>query len=113
MTLAERIHVRMIKDRAIRRRLEGIPPAVVEEVLTLGIRTLAEFVPMETHAHALAEIEFEACEACGHLIDPMEPEGARTDADGIWLCDACLVEDPASPPSPVDATPTPTTGGER
>lgn len=98
MTLEERIHLRMIKDPATRRRLDGIPPAVVEDVLRLGIQALTEIVPMETHAHALTEIEFEACEGCGHLIDPMEPEGARSDSEGIWLCNACVVEEAAPPP---------------
>lgn len=101
MTLAERIHLRMIRDRETRRRLTGIPPAVIEEVLRLGIQSLTEIVPMETHAHALTEIEFTACEECGHLVDPMEPEGAVYGSeDGIWICDACRVERAAARPVP-------------
>lgn len=92
MTLAERIHLRIIKDHATRRRLDGVPPAVVEDVLRLGIEALVAIVPMETLAHALAEIDFEACEVCGHLIDPEELEGADRDEEWVWLCNACVVE---------------------
>jgi hypothetical protein len=100
VTLAERIYARMVKDPGFRRRLDGVPPAVVEDVLRMGILTLAAFVPMETHASDLADIEFDACEGCGHLIDPAEPEGSVYQSeDGIWLCNACAVED-ALPPSP-------------
>lgn len=93
MTLAERIHARMITRRDVRRRLDGIPPAVVEDVLRLGIETLSNMVPMHTLAANLTAIDWEACEACGHLIDPQEPQGAAYGGeDGIWLCDACRVE---------------------
>lgn len=94
MTLAERIHVRMLASRRIRRRLATIPPAVVEDVLRIGIEVLADAVPMHTLAANLTEIEFEACESCGVLIDPDEPAGAKHDCEGIWECDACLVEAP-------------------
>lgn len=105
MTLEERIHARMIQFPHVRRRLEGIPPAVVEEVLRLGIQTLSDMVPMETLASELTSIEFDACEGCGHLIDPGKPEGAVYGGeDGIWLCDACQVEDGgAAPESAADA----------
>lgn len=99
MTLTERIHVRMLEDKTTRRRLYGIPPAVVEDVLTLGIRALSEIVPLSTPASELGAIEFEACEACGHLVDPERLEGAQYGGeDGTWLCNACAVEAGAAEP---------------
>ncbi len=76
------------------RRLRAVPPAVIEEVLRIGLDWLANHVPAETPASDLTAIDFEACEACGHLIDPDKTEGAHVDSDGIWVCNACHVEAP-------------------
>ncbi len=101
MTLAERIHLRMIQRKHTRIRLAGIPPAVIEEVIRLGVEALADMVPMCVRAHELAEIEFAVCEGCGHLVDPDRPEGAAYgEEDGVWLCDACQVEGGGVAPAP-------------
>jgi hypothetical protein len=71
-------------------RLRGVPVAVIEDVLAIGLDWLTDHVPMETHAHQLTEIDWSACEACGHLVDGQEPEGAVYESeDGSWLCAAC------------------------
>jgi hypothetical protein len=91
MTLPERIAARILSEP----RLRGVPAPVVEEVLKLGLAWLANHVPMTTLAANLdGEIDFEACEVCGHLIDPEEPAGAvhENSEDGVWLCNACAVD---------------------
>ena len=94
VTLAERIAARILSHK----RLRGVPAPVVEEVLARGFEVLADAVPMSTPASEIVDINFEACEACGHLIDPSEPEGAVYGSeDAIWLCNACVVEEAAAP----------------
>ena len=88
-SLAERIAAR-IEDRG---RLRAVPLGVVEDVLRLGITALTKIVPMATPACELDAIDFESCEGCGHLIDPDNQEGAAHDDEGIWLCNACVVEE--------------------
>ncbi len=74
-------------------RLALIPPAIIEDVLEHGLQALADHVPMETKASEITAIDFDACEGCGNLIDPENPEGAvKGGEDAIWLCDACQVE---------------------
>jgi hypothetical protein len=88
MTLTERITYAVWNDP----RLRAIPRGVIEDVLIVGLGWLSDHVPMETKAADLPALDFEACEACFHLIDPADPAGAVVDPEGIWLCNACAVE---------------------
>lgn len=88
MTLTERIAAQ-IQDK---KRLRSIPPAVIEDVLAAGIDWLSNHAPACTRACELSGMEFEQCEACRHLIDPENPEGAKVDSERIWLCNACVVD---------------------
>lgn len=97
MTLTERIAA-AIQDK---KRLRSVPPAVIEDVLAAGIDWLSDHVPACTRACELSGMEFEACEACGHLIDPEVPEGAKVDSEGIWVCAACAVDGGPAAPAPV------------
>lgn len=96
--LYERITTNLLANPRTAERLRTLSPAVIEDVLRLGIRWLSDHVPAETDACDLATIDFEACEGCGHLIDFENPEGAIHDAEGIPLCNACAVEATPEPP---------------
>jgi hypothetical protein len=95
VTLAERVALAIRNEP----RLAAVPPAVVEDVLRLGLGWLADHVPAGFDASEMTAVEFEACESCGSLVDPADPKGAVYGGeDGIWLCDACVVEAAAAAP---------------
>jgi hypothetical protein len=99
MILAERVRRLMMQRPDVRLRIEGVPIAVVEDVLRLGFDVLADEVPAETLASEITAIDWDSCEACGHLIDPQLDDGHEHDSEGVVLCNACVVEDPANRPA--------------
>lgn len=99
------LHERAARAIENEHALARIPYPVIEAVVEAAVRWIAIHVPAEFDASEMDVADFDACESCGALSDPANPAGAHMDSEGVWLCDACIVEN-------TDARPTKDEGDE-
>lgn len=73
--------------------LDRVPLPVIASAVEAGLRHFAAYCPASLGDFAEVEaLDLEPCETCGNLIDPGRPDGAVSDPDAGWFCEACKVE---------------------